>query len=63
VVIDAILVYKQKALRYLTRAKKSISLLSEEPRQVLDEISRVAPTEISAEDAQKLIEEKMRSLI
>lgn len=63
VVIDAILVYKQKALRYLTRAKKSISLLSEEPRQVLDEISRVAPTEISAEEAQKLIEEKMRSLI
>jgi hypothetical protein len=63
VVIDAILVHMQRAYRYLTRTKKSISLLYEEPKQVLDEISRVTPTEISAEEAQKLIEEKMKSLV
>jgi len=63
VVLDAIVVHAQRAFRYLTRTKKAVSALYEEPRQVLEELSKTTPVEISAGDAQRLIEEKMRSLV
>ncbi|MCC6034619.1 MAG: DUF2258 domain-containing protein [Desulfurococcaceae archaeon] len=63
VVVDAIVVYMQKAYRYLARTKKSIELLIEEPQKILEDLSKTTPTEISSSEAQKLIEEKMKSLI
>jgi len=63
VVVDAIVVHMQRAYRYLARTKKSIELLYEEPQRVLEDLSKTTPTEISSSEAQKLIEEKMKSLI
>ena len=63
VVLDAIIVHAQRAFRYLTRTKRAMSALYEEPKQVLEELSKVTPVEINAGDAQRLIEEKMRSLV
>jgi hypothetical protein len=63
VVIDAIVVRAQRAFRYLTRTRRAISVLYEEPRQVLEELQKTTPTEITTSEAQRLIEEKMRGLV
>lgn len=63
VVIDAIVVHAQRAFRYLTRTRRAISVFYEEPRHVLEELQKTTPTEITASEAQRLIEEKMKSLV
>lgn len=63
VVIDAIVIYGGVSRRYMTRSPGRLSTFAENPDRVLEELSKVTPTELSKEQAEALIREKMQSLL
>jgi len=64
VVIDAILLGPgREAYRYITRVKGRLDQYAESPSRILEDLRGVKPTILSGDEARKLIEEKMRSLL
>ncbi|MEM1702300.1 MAG: hypothetical protein QXZ32_06730, partial [Desulfurococcaceae archaeon] len=63
VVIDAVVLVENKAFRYMARTSTKLDILIEEPGKVLEILKASKPTQLSKEEASRLINEKMQSLI
>ncbi|MEM1638832.1 MAG: DUF2258 domain-containing protein [Desulfurococcaceae archaeon] len=62
-VIDAIIIHEGASRRYLARTKSKIDAYRDDPGRILPELEKVSPTEVTKEQAEKLIREKMQSLL
>jgi hypothetical protein len=62
-VVDAVLIHKGKAYRIYTKASRDKQAYMDNPMLVVEEIRKSKPTQISSEDAKKLIEGKMGEII
>ncbi|MEM4718297.1 MAG: DUF2258 domain-containing protein [Desulfurococcaceae archaeon] len=62
-VIDAIVIQEGVARRYLSRTRGSIRTYQDSPEMLTMEIDKASPTELSREQADGLIREKMLSLM
>lgn len=63
VVIDAILIHGGASRRYVSRSSGKVDFYVDNPNKVIEELSKIAPTELSREQAETLIREKMQSLL
>ena len=63
VMLDAVLVTEETAVRYIHRTPIDIKLLVEEPRRVLEELRKAKSSTISKEEARTLLHEKMQTLV
>jgi Uncharacterized protein conserved in archaea len=62
-VLDAIIIHAGSSKRYLGRVKSKIDVYKENPDKVLVELEKATQSEITKEQAEKLIREKMQSLL
>lgn len=62
-VIDAIIIHEGLSRRYLARTRSKIDVYRDNPSRILLELENVSPTEVTKEQAEKLIREKMQSLL
>lgn len=63
VVIDAIVIHEGISKRYLVRLKGRLEQFIEDPLRVIGELEKATPVELSKEQAESLIREKMQSLL
>lgn len=63
VVLDAVLVTEETAVRYIHRTPIDLRLFVEEPRRVLEELRKARPSTISKEEARTILHEKMQTLV
>lgn len=61
--IDAIIIHEGSSKRYLARTRNKIEAYRDDPSKVLLELDKAAQTELTKEQAEKLIREKMLSLL
>jgi hypothetical protein len=62
-VIDAILIHEGSAKRYLTRTRARLSEYDENPMRIVEDLVKTQPTDLSPQEAERLIREKMQSLM
>lgn len=61
--IDAIIIHEGSAKRYLGRVKGALSVYRDNPGRLVSDLDRIQPTELSREQADSLIREKMFSMV
>jgi hypothetical protein len=62
-VVDAILIHEGSAKRYLTRTRARLAEYDENPMRLIEDLAKTQPTDLSPQEAERLIREKMQSLM